>query len=789
MSRLNLLTSIHKNINELFVSNYSQNLKFDQNVLFSLRSTSDCSCNYFDFNNEHACTSNAVSTKPRCGCREWINGQNSFCYTKLNCGTNSSFAIGAQFIECNTETSTPPPPPAVPLTLSCQDPAYVEQWHHSYINLVDAWTSSASDGVNISIVVVDTGIEETHPDLQMDENDRYEWNTTETLHSHGTNCAGIIASVRNNMQGGCGIAFKSKLIDAQLLNADLTDIEFESRLLKIYPKFENRSDILFSNSWGPAEYSSSVLSSNVKAMFDDFVNKRNGLGTLLIWAAGNGYVWDNINDDPYNSHVATITVTSSSEMLYRSYYSEYGSCIDVTAPSNGGFGLKGIYTTTTNSGYTVSFGGTSAAAPTVSGIVSMMISKNPNLSIHDVRQLLWKSCTVIDRISGLWIKNAAGHEYSHLYGYGLIDANSVMNKLENYNLLAETYAFYKIENEIQSVHETISTTWYTVSDSCLTDLVIESVELFLNITHDWKGDFDISLVSPSGTVAPISYYIPKQFYVQNGLPSVFVPHSYLVQAFFEESSLGTWQVNIKSGEINSILPTFHDFKITFHGHVALQEASIVQDPHISFANGDKTDVRGVSGHFYNIFTRTASFINVKFEESLFRLHTNVVNGTFISQFYYSTNSGFVIVNPLIHNGWKRVKVSCGLKPHHLFYSRKIDCINFKVNRDYSSIKIKDEDTDIIVRMMPVYNRITGPQRRLDIVIKYRGHQKTHGLLGQSFHNKLFHCKNKSKDVYSNSNSYIVTKNQADGCIEETIESYEVSSLDDHGFKFSLYNLF
>ncbi|WP_163367104.1 S8 family serine peptidase, partial [Escherichia coli] len=70
-----------------------------------------------------------------------------------------------------------------------------------------------------------------------------------------------------------------------------------------------------------------------------------------------------------------------------------GASLLVSAPSNGG--TKGITTTDLpgSAGYaagsvTTTFGGTSAAAPQVTGTVALMLEANPNLGWRDVRTIL-----------------------------------------------------------------------------------------------------------------------------------------------------------------------------------------------------------------------------------------------------------------------------------------------------------------------------------------------------------------------------------------------------------------
>ena len=281
-------------------SNSSHSFDYPQNRMFSLRSypppppsAIDCSCNSFDFHDESACFSNGVSTKPRCGCRAWLENEAPFCYVRSNCpsASSSSFVTNAQYI---TNCNSPPPPPAFPSDITCDDPNFVDQWHHKYVNSFDVWNTQNVSGNGISVVVVDTGVE-YHSDFVISSSDSYESFFSGTLpnptHSHGTNCAGVVAAIRNNRIGGCGVSFNSKIIDAPLLSS-FSSAFFE----EIFTRFENRSDIIFSNSWGPVEYTSYALDSVEQRIMDESVQKRNGKGLILIWAAGNGQIWDNINE-------------------------------------------------------------------------------------------------------------------------------------------------------------------------------------------------------------------------------------------------------------------------------------------------------------------------------------------------------------------------------------------------------------------------------------------------------------------------------------------------------------
>jgi subtilisin family serine protease/outer membrane protein assembly factor BamB len=93
---------------------------------------------------------------------------------------------------------------------------------------------------------------------------------------------------------------------------------------------------------------------------------------------------------------ASIAVGASTDIDYRSDYSEFGSDLDFVASSNGGPWNAGV-TTTDRTGsdgyedpqdYTSGFGGTSSATPLASGVAGLMLSRNPDLTSAQVRQLL-----------------------------------------------------------------------------------------------------------------------------------------------------------------------------------------------------------------------------------------------------------------------------------------------------------------------------------------------------------------------------------------------------------------
>lgn len=83
-----------------------------------------------------------------------------------------------------------------------------------------------------------------------------------------------------------------------------------------------------------------------------------------------------------------ITVAATDRNGSRASYSNYGSAVEISAP--GGDGPDGVLSTlndgTTAPGNPIyaAYQGTSMAAPHVSGVVSLMLSRNPSLTPHNV---------------------------------------------------------------------------------------------------------------------------------------------------------------------------------------------------------------------------------------------------------------------------------------------------------------------------------------------------------------------------------------------------------------------
>ena len=72
--------------------------------------------------------------------------------------------------------------------------------------------------------------------------------------------------------------------------------------------------------------------------------------------------------------------------------------------------------------------GTSASAPLAAGIIALVLHANPKLNWRDVQHLTVQCAHNANLRATDWSHNAVGRNFSHSFGYGLMDASCMVRK-------------------------------------------------------------------------------------------------------------------------------------------------------------------------------------------------------------------------------------------------------------------------------------------------------------------------------------------------------------------------
>ncbi len=435
------------------------------------------------------------------------------------------------------------------------DPFLSLQWHliNDVLPGVDArvrpaWEAGYS-GAGVTIGIVEPSAwQADHPDLIATLNAEAS-QPGGAVGWHATSVAGVAAARGFNGRFGVGAAFGASLA-TQRTGSDEQIAEALS--------FRVDLNAIKNNSWGPPDDALiRSLPSVVRAALEHAVTEgRDGRGTIVVWAAGNGGgSSDRVDYDPYASSRHTIAVNAITDQDMRTLYDERGCSVLLCAHSGGGF--RNISTVTSSSGWTNEFGGTSSAAPLVSGVVALMLEANPNLTWRDVQHVLVESARHVQPSDPDWEMNGGGRRIHYHYGFGALDASVAVPLAADWTNVPHEVTVDTGMVPVETDLPDNVNTGVTMTVDVPEDIRIESVELVLNVETAYVGDLRIVLTSPSGLSSILAH---TRMDPQDDL----VSYPFTSLRHWGELSAGTWSVTISDRRANNIA-TWHDFRLIFHG--------------------------------------------------------------------------------------------------------------------------------------------------------------------------------------------------------------------------------
>jgi subtilisin family serine protease len=367
-------------------------------------------------------------------------------------GTTEKPGTGEKFVEGDVPIEGQGPATNDPLASSkgSWGQTYADQWYLKAINWLkaDGRTVLPERATPVIVAVIDTGIDKRHPELlgalwtnpnkQDDGKDNARrgtdvngWNFINNSsdisdrNGHGTVVAGIIAALPDNGLGISGINPWARIMALKVTNHANKGGSVALASAIMYAA-DNGARIINLSVGGKGQ------SKAVQTAIDYAATK----GVLVVAASGN--LGTETTDFFPGGARNTLTVAATDPSDKRTVFSNWGAGVGIAAPGVDILSLRAAGTDllihekkdykpgtaiVKKDYYRVT--GSSFAAPIVSGVASLLLSINPNLTAEQVRRMIVHSARDID---------VPGKD--QFTGYGLIDAAAAIEADPNLHLVA-----------------------------------------------------------------------------------------------------------------------------------------------------------------------------------------------------------------------------------------------------------------------------------------------------------------------------------------------------------------
>ncbi len=368
------------------------------------------------------------------------------------------------------------------------DQYYTQQWALRNVGQYPAYGNNDVDidadeawdiftgSTDVTIAIIDTGVDLNHPDLQAKIVPGYDYvnndATADDDNMHGTACASLAAAMTNNSTGMSGVDWNARIMPMKALAAngsgyttDIIDCVNWAR--------QNGADVI-SMSLGGGGYSST---------FNTAITTAFNAGVAVIAAAGNDNASSISYPAGYSNCMAVGALSPCNERKSPSscdgeywWGSNYGTGLDVMAP---GVDLRSA---TINS-YILNMNGTSGATPHVAGVAALIKGADPTLTAGEIYTIIRDSAVDMGTIG-----------YDTTTGYGRLNAYAAL-------LLVSPPDPCEVDADGPSiVHTPLSNTSdienpYPVSAEATDDCGVSDVMLRWNTGGSWVN---VSMSNSSG---------------------------------------------------------------------------------------------------------------------------------------------------------------------------------------------------------------------------------------------------------------------------------------------------
>ena len=483
-----------------------------------------------------------------------------------------------QIASINPDTKLPVP------KLPFPDPLYEAQWYlvgkavgNYDMNVREAWALGYA-GRNVSVSILDDGIQRNHPDLaenydplaSTDINDHDDDPTPQDNgdNKHGTRCAGEVASIAGNNQCGVGVAYHAKIGGVRMLDGPVSD-SVEAASLNL-----NQDHIdIYSASWGPEDDGKTFDGPGPlarEAFYRGIRTGRSGKGNIFVWASGNGGSrQDSCSADGYTTSIYTLSISSATYDNHRPWYLEECPSTIASTYSSANINQPAIVTVDVPSGCTKMHTGTSASAPLAAGIIALALEANPALTWRDMQHIVLRTANPAPLLNNPgWAFNGVGRRISNKFGYGLMDAGALVKLARVWKVVPEqhecTYEYKLSSPNPRPLAGRFQQNYTLDVVGCKEGtpvMYLEHVQVLTTIRFAKRGDLKLTLFSPMGTRAVLLPPRPQD-YNQNG----FHKWPFLSVQSWGEDPRGTWTLMIESVASNpKTTGSFSDWTLILYG--------------------------------------------------------------------------------------------------------------------------------------------------------------------------------------------------------------------------------
>lgn len=301
----------------------------------------------------------------------------------MSANTNVLWSEPNRVMKLPKEAASKPSTGKDTTALGPKDALFAQQWAHVASDSVEGWSvAKANKKGDVTIAIIDTGIDGKHPDLKeklLPGYDAYgQGKEYVDMQGHGTHCAGIAAAFHNDI-GVAGYAPDAKLIAVKVLG-DNGSGSYAAVADGIAWAAKSKADVMSMSLGGPS--SSQAIADAIALAVKN--------GKLVVAAMGNS--GKNASVISYPAADKGVFAVGANDIKDKTAsFSQVGKHCAISAP---GVNIMSTFPTYASGMPAVNYGsisGTSMACPGVSGLAALVKSVNPSLKADQIKDIITKS--------------------------------------------------------------------------------------------------------------------------------------------------------------------------------------------------------------------------------------------------------------------------------------------------------------------------------------------------------------------------------------------------------------